>query len=99
MTPALQLLQIPVQEKPRLSTQCERILRELEYRKSMVESGHMGPAFAWCPLPVILSLQIASHTRRIYELRQAGYVIEMRNEWQGRQRRTAYRLVARPEGE
>ena len=46
----------------------------------------------WLPLPEILALGIASHTRRIFELRKK-WVIEMREEWVGQQRQTAYRLL------
>jgi hypothetical protein len=44
-------------------------------------------------LPAILRLGIACHTRRIHELRKAGHIIEIRDEWVGRERHTAYRLV------
>ena len=63
-------------------SQCDRILKLLtEY----------APNF--CPLPEILNLRIASHTRRIHELRKAGYKIELRDERVNGQRHTAYRLV------
>jgi hypothetical protein len=44
-------------------------------------------------LPMILNLGIASHTRRIHELRKAGYNIEMIESYADGQRRTAYRLI------
>lgn len=43
--------------------------------------------------PTLLRLGIASHTRRIHELRKAGHNIEMRDEYVGGQRHTSYRLV------
>jgi len=46
----------------------------------------------WVSLPRILELGIASHTRRIHELRKAGHNIEMEDLWEGRQRRVWYRL-------
>ena len=48
----------------------------------------------WVPLPWILKLGIACHTRRIHELRKE-WEIELRDEWVGGQRRTAYRLLSR----
>jgi hypothetical protein len=62
--------------------QCERILKLLE---------SYAPNFV--PLPEILDLRIASHTRRIHELRKAGHVIEMREHREGMERHTEYRLV------
>jgi hypothetical protein len=35
----------------------------------------------WVSLKDILALNIACHTRRIHELRKAGHVIEMKDEW------------------
>ncbi len=49
--------------------------------------------WAWCPLPVIMNLGIASHTRRIHELRRAGHNIEIRKEYVDGQLHTAYRLI------
>lgn len=63
-------------------TQAQRLLRLLE---------HSSPW--WVGLPTIMSLNIASHTRRIHELRKAGHEIEIRNEYVDGQRRTAYRLI------
>jgi hypothetical protein len=47
----------------------------------------------WCPLPEILDLRIASHTRRIHELRKK-YCIDMRDEWVDGHRYVWYRLMA-----
>jgi hypothetical protein len=46
----------------------------------------------WIPLPDILALGMASHTRRIHELRK-HHNIEMRDQRFGEQRRVWYRLV------
>jgi hypothetical protein len=51
----------------------------------------------WCPLPEIMRLGIASHTRRLFELRKR-FIIEMREEWVGHERHTAYRLVGEKGG-
>ena len=50
--------------------------------------------FDWVPLPDILALGIASHTRRIFELRKE-WIIELRDERVDGQRRTSYRLCGR----
>ena len=47
----------------------------------------------WITLPEIMALHIASHTRRIHELRKAGHVIERRDYWSGSSRHVFYRLV------
>jgi hypothetical protein len=47
------------------------------------------------PLPEILSLHVASYTRRLTELRRAGWIIETLDEWAGRERHTAYRLLGK----
>jgi hypothetical protein len=67
-----------------LTRQAQRILGLLEM---CAERGQ------WCSLPQIMSLGIACHTRRIFELRKAGHVIELKDEWVGRERHVAYRLV------
>jgi hypothetical protein len=62
-----------------LSPQCQEILKVL------------GPRYwvdAWWLGRVSLSF-----TRRIHELRAAGYEIELDDTWEGRKRRTRYRLV------
>ncbi len=69
-------------------TQAERILRHL---KTYDPFGYSE--YRWVTLPEILSLGIASHTRRIHELRKAGHKIEIRDEWIGRERHVSYRLV------
>jgi Helix-turn-helix domain len=71
-------------------TQRDRILRLLEIQ----------PSGNWVPLPAILSLGIASHTRRIHELRKVGHEIEMQSWYSGpNNRHTAYRLVKRASAE
>jgi hypothetical protein len=62
--------------------QCERILRLLRRYEGN-----------WVPLPEIMSLKIASHTRRIHELRKSGHAIELRRESVNGQTHTAYRLL------
>ena len=47
----------------------------------------------WVTLWEIMELHIASHTKRISELRDQGHVIEKKEEKVGRQRRTKYRLL------
>jgi len=66
-------------DKAKRVTQAERILDLLE------------SANGWVSLPRILELGIASHTRRIHELRRAGHVILKRELWVGRNRRVWYR--------
>jgi len=51
----------------------------------------------WVSLPRILDLRIAKYGSRITELRRE-WDIELRDEWVGGQRRTAYRLAGRKEG-
>ena len=68
------------------ATQCERLLNLLK--------SHEGD---WVSLPEIMALQLASHTRRIFELRQSlklqGYQIEIKSEWPGPdERHTWYKL-------
>jgi hypothetical protein len=73
-------------------TQCERLLKLLE------KYYHPDPdKWAWCPLPVILNLGIASHTRIISYLRQAGHEIECEKKWVNGEYHTRYRLVKRAE--
>jgi hypothetical protein len=47
----------------------------------------------FCPLPELMNLRCASLTRRLFELRKAGYQIDLHDEWVGRERHTSYRLV------
>ena len=46
-------------------------------------------------LPAIMSLGIASHTRRIFELREQGYLIEKSERYVGHQRHVSYTLRGR----
>ena len=62
-------------------TQQQRIL-------SLLSSGE------WVSLPRILDLRIAKYGSRITELRRE-WEIELRDEWVGGQRRTAYRILGR----
>jgi hypothetical protein len=63
-------------------TQCDRILFLLQAAEGR-----------WVGLFRIMQLHIASHTRRIHELRKDGHVIEMQSHFIGRQRLVEYRLV------
>lgn len=63
-------------------TQCQRIWE-------LLFSGFGN----WVSLPQIMKLGIASHTRRIHELRKAGHIIEKREQYQGHSRHVWYRLV------
>jgi hypothetical protein len=47
----------------------------------------------WVPLPDILALGMASHTRRIHELRKDGWAIEMKSTRVGQARHTEYMLL------
>jgi len=51
----------------------------------------------WVPLPEILDLRIACHTKRLSELRRAGHHIEIRDERVNGIRHTSYRLVLQRE--
>ncbi len=64
-------------------TQCQRIL---ELLRSACRPG-------WVPLPRIMELGIASHTRRLTEIRRAGHTIEKREKYEGHSRHVWYRLV------
>lgn len=59
--------------------QADRILALLEARQHV-------------PLPMILSLGIASHTRRISDLRARGLDVRCTKEWVNGQLHTAYKL-------
>jgi Helix-turn-helix domain len=71
--------------------QADRILALLQAKEHCT--------YPWVELPDILSLRIASHTRRIYELRQDGWIIEMQDNWtryeDHSERHTRYRLLGR----
>ena len=47
----------------------------------------------WVALPRIMGLGIASHTRRISDLRKRGLNVECRKEWIDGQLHTAYRII------
>ena len=70
--------------------QADRILKLLEFY-----SG--SQTHEWVALPQILALHIASHTRRISDLRKQGHIIECLKEWVDGQVRTKYRLVKKAE--
>ena len=46
-------------------------------------------------LPAILSLGIASHTRRLFEIRQAGWLVEMKDYYVGHSRHVSYTLLGK----
>ena len=61
-------------------SRADRILRLLE-----TDGG-------WVDAIRLTSISL-SYTRRIHELRMIGVLIELRDEWKGQKRRTAYKLV------
>ena len=63
-------------------TQCNRLL-------NLLQSANGG----WVSLPEILGLFLGSHSRRIYEIRQRGFKVEIDDRWVKGERRTRYRLV------
>jgi hypothetical protein len=77
-------------DRNRRNSQCRALLR-------LLEAAADRPLFhngGWVPLPIILTLGIASHTRRISDLRAAGYDIRCEKErTESGQLRTRYRLV------
>lgn len=81
-------------------TQCDRLLALLNSKALRTLEGEIirksdGSAYwDWAALPEIMQLGIASHTRRIHELRK-DWIIVKREEYVKGQRRTAYRLVGR----
>jgi Helix-turn-helix domain len=75
------------------ASQADRILKLLQYYSCGQEASPLRQNYSWVSLTLIMQLGIASHTRRIHELRKAGHVIELRDKWVNGQRRTAYRLV------
>lgn len=77
-------------DKPKRISQEQRILMLLEQMDSL---GRAPGEPDWVPLPRLLSLRIASYTRRITDLRRKGHVILTRREWKDGQLQTAYRLV------
>ena len=63
-------------------SQCDRIL-------ALITSyGEFG-----CPLPEIMKLGIASHTRRVSDLRKQQFDIRCETEWVDGVRHSRYRLV------
>lgn len=81
--------QLMLQTQDHRKSQCDRILALLREAKRWAVAEDEG----WVPLPNIMRLGIASHTRRIHELRERGFEIAMRDEWTGRERHTAYKLT------
>ena len=59
-----------------------RLMREFE--------GH------WIELPAILKLGVAQYNARIKQLRDEGYVIENKVEWQGRVKKSWFRFRGKP---
>jgi hypothetical protein len=72
--------------RQKLNPQAQRILKKLQEYEGR-----------WVPLPEILAMFIGSYTRRLTEIRRAGYNVELKNEWDGRTRHTAYRLIKQKE--
>jgi hypothetical protein len=64
------------------TSQAQRILKLLYSRRGWVTAWRLS-GISLC------------YTRRISELKAMGHVIELRDEWTGRQRRTAYRLASK----
>jgi hypothetical protein len=80
----------PGRKRKVINEQCKLILYVLRlYRDTPYNNG-------WVPLPKILELLIASHTRRISDLREAGYDVRCEDEWVDGQRRTKYKLMSEP---
>jgi hypothetical protein len=67
-----------------LQSQCDRLLALLRSKK-------------WVTLPQILDLRIASHSRRISDLRKQRYWIECEITVVDGQRHSRYRLIATPD--
>jgi hypothetical protein len=61
-------------------TQCRRLL-------SLLEGGR------WIGLPEIMDLRLASHTRRLHELRKQGHIIQIDDQWVSGRRQVRYRLL------
>lgn len=70
-------------QMPKRQGQCDRILALLRSKP-------------YVTLPEILNLRIASHTRRIQELRKAGYVIEIELTHINGEVHSAYKLLGEP---
>jgi hypothetical protein len=52
----------------------------------------------WCPLPEIMKLGIACHTKRVSELRDRGFDILCDTSWVEGVRHSRYKLVSEPGG-
>ena len=65
-----------------LSLATRRLLKLLEARRG-----------SWVSAVEFAALGIRNHRQRIYELRRAGYRIEMQREYVGERRDTCYRLL------
>jgi len=63
----------------------ERILRLLEEFEGQ-----------WIELPAILKLGVAQYNARIKQLRNEGYAIENKVEWQGRVKKSWFRFRDKP---
>ena len=50
----------------------------------------------WIELPAILKLGVAQYNARIKQLRDEGYVIENKVEWQGRVKKSWFRFRGKP---
>jgi Helix-turn-helix domain len=69
------------------TTQCDRILSLLH--------AHAGQ---WVTIPMMMELHIADYRRRIFELRQEGWLIEtMPQTYEGTVRHSGYRLKVHKE--
>ena len=47
----------------------------------------------WCPLPEILKLMISQYGRAVNDLRKMGYVIENKTQWEGRTRKSWFKII------
>jgi hypothetical protein len=76
-------MDIKSQAEQKLNPQAQRILKKLQEYEGR-----------WVPLPEILSMFIGSYTRRMTEIRRAGFNVALKDERVNGQRHTSYRLVA-----
>lgn len=74
-------------------TQADRILELLQ-----IYSKQFTPEWRWVDA-IDLSRISLSFTRRIFELRQAGHIIELDDKWNNGKRRTRYRLASQQPAE
>ena len=84
----------PTYAEPKHKSQADRILALLRHQ-GLRDAGRTQDG-GWVKLTAILALGIASHTRRIFELRKT-WNIEMREKWVDRERHIEYRLAGRKE--